>query len=112
VPLSQTFVPLPQLAWQLPFEQTMPAVQVLPQAPQLLLSVARELQTPLQSCSPLLQVIAQCPRLQSSLDGQRAPQAPQFAGSFSRLAQMAEAPVEQIVRPEPQLTAQEPAEQR
>jgi hypothetical protein len=40
VPLSHTFVPLPQLAWQLPFAQTMPAAQLLPQAPQLLLSVA------------------------------------------------------------------------
>ena len=112
MPLSHTFVPLPQLAWQLPFAQTMPAAQLLPQAPQLLLSVASELQTPLQSCSPLLHVIAQCPRLQSSSAGQMVPQAPQLAGSFSMLAQMANAPVEQMVRPGPQLTAQEPAEQR
>ena len=65
----------------------------------------------LQSFSPLLQVIAQRPRLQSSLAGQTVPQAPQFAGSFSRLAQMAVAPVPQIVRPEPQ-RRRGPAEQR
>ena len=112
MPLSQALVPLPQLVWQLPPEQAMPAGQTVPQAPQLLLSVARELQTPPQSFSPLLQVIAQRPRLQSSLAGQTVPQAPQFAGSFPRLVQMAVAPVPQIVRPDPQLTAQEPAEQR
>ena len=95
--MSQALVPLPQLVWQLPPEQAVPAAQLLPQAPQLLLSVARELQTPLQSFSPLLQVIAQRPRLQSSLVGQMVPQAPQFAGSFSRLAQMEVVPVPHTV---------------
>ena len=97
MPLLQIVVPPPQLVWQLPLEQTVPEGQTVPQTPQLTLSVARELQTPLQSCSPLLQVIAQWPRLHSSPAGQTAPQAPQFAGSFSRFAQTAVGPVPHTV---------------
>jgi hypothetical protein len=92
-----------QVAAQLPLEQTCPAGQAFPQAPQFQPSVAVSTQTPPQYAS-VPQVQAQAPFAQTWPSSQAAPQVPQFAGSFRRSAH---AP-SHSVRPAAQLVLQAP----
>jgi hypothetical protein len=76
---AQSNRPVPQLTLQLPPVQTAPPVHALVHWPQLRLSVAVLVQTPLQSASPAGQ--AQLPPVQLWPTLHAVPQAPQFVGS-------------------------------
>ena len=92
-----------------PAEQTCPAGQAAPHAPQLWLSVRRSTHVPAQSVPRApAQVSAQTPAAHTCPAAQPLPQPPQCAGSFSRFVQIAWAPVPQTWRGAEQLGLQAP----
>ncbi len=90
-----------------PDEQIVPAPQTRPQAPQLLLSLARSRQTPEQLVVPAVHETVHALLEHTWPAGQARPQAPQLALSVVRSRQMPE----QLVVPDAQETVQVPAEQ-
>jgi len=70
-----------------PPEQTWPAAQATPHAPQLALSVSRLMQASPHCCRPVWQLTAQTPAEQTWPAAQVLPQVPQFASSRWRFTQ-------------------------
>jgi hypothetical protein len=67
--------------------QAVPLGQTVPQLPQLLASLLRVMQTPLQSVAPVGQVGLQAPAVQVVPLGQTVPQLPQLRASLLRVTQ-------------------------
>jgi hypothetical protein len=86
-PPSQQVVLPPQVAAQAPLEQTCPAGQAMPQAPQFARSVWVSRQVPPQSTVPLPQFARHVPATQAKPAAQVEPHAPQLPGSIWGFAQ-------------------------
>jgi hypothetical protein len=87
LPVPQTAWPLAQAPVQLPFWHSSPLPQVVPQAPQFLLSLKGFTHEPLQRVDGAAQVFSQTPRVQVWPPLQAMPQPPQLLLSSLVLAQ-------------------------